>query len=121
MVEEVHLPEWRNWQTRQVEGLVAFGSCRFKSCLRHLTAKGLRENRPESFLLFLAWLCHLFATLHGLAGALQGSASLATDRALFWLSEVTKMATLQSINNVYYVRFRFNGRPYRHGKRTSSA
>ncbi len=22
MVEEVHLPEWRNWQTRQVEGLV---------------------------------------------------------------------------------------------------
>jgi hypothetical protein len=29
------LPRWRNWQTRQLEGLVGFGSWRFKSSPGH--------------------------------------------------------------------------------------
>ncbi len=52
MVEEVRLPEWRNWQTRQVEGLVAFGSCRFKSCLRHCN-RGKRLRRTRGLLPFV--------------------------------------------------------------------
>jgi len=49
-------------------------------------------------------------------GVLQGveyTFSSATDRALLWHSEVTTMATLQSINNVFHIRFRFDGHPYR--------
>src|SRR5690242_14955360 len=28
-------PEWRNWQTHQLEGLAGATPCRFKSCLGH--------------------------------------------------------------------------------------
>ena len=38
-------PEWRNWQTRQVEGLVIARSCRFKSCLRQSECS-FRRSRP---------------------------------------------------------------------------
>jgi hypothetical protein len=34
-LEWLELREWRNWQTRQVEGLVVAIPCRFKSCFPH--------------------------------------------------------------------------------------
>ncbi|VTR91423.1 unnamed protein product [Gemmata massiliana] len=33
------MPEWRNWQTHQLEGLAGAIPCRFKSCLRHLKVR----------------------------------------------------------------------------------
>ena len=44
----VFMPEWRNWQTRQLEGLVAFGQCRFKSCLRHFLPRENRINHRDT-------------------------------------------------------------------------
>ena len=44
--------EWRNWQTRQVEGLVVAIPCRFKSCFPHwqsldcLSEAGSKVVRP---------------------------------------------------------------------------
>jgi hypothetical protein len=39
------LPKWRNWQTRQVQDLVSFGTWRFESSLRHSKqGKDLRQE-----------------------------------------------------------------------------
>src|SRR5580704_10257799 len=45
-------PEWRNWQTHQLEGLAGAIPCRFKSCLRHLVFKGFAANNPANPFLF---------------------------------------------------------------------
>jgi RNA polymerase sigma factor (TIGR02999 family) len=34
---------WRNWQTRQLEGLVGFGLCRFKSCPAQCRGAGMSD------------------------------------------------------------------------------
>ena len=46
------LREWRNWQTRQVEGLVVVIPCRFKSCFPHFlsTARESDEFNARAFL-----------------------------------------------------------------------
>jgi len=63
---------------------------------------------PLRFMMWHATFCHT----SGSCRELNNTFSSATDRALLWHSEVTTMATLQSINNVFHIDSGFDGHPY---------
>ena len=57
---------WRNWQTRKIQVLMAYGLCRFKSCYPHQIKRqslgyGNKKREAEnlSFLLPFLFACRL--------------------------------------------------------------
>ena len=76
---------------------MAFGSCRFKSCLRHLYSKGLTANNAVSPCALTAEFSAIFPP----AGHLQGVS--ATRRRSTWLASAKKATAT-------HCTFRFQGR-----------
>src|SRR5215210_415241 len=68
-------PEWRNWQTRQLEGLVGYPCpCRFKSCLRQYIGKAKGVQKTDLLHSFCTQGADVAVTLpdggrHGFASA----------------------------------------------------
>ena len=56
-------PEWRNWQTRQVEGLVTFtGRAGSSPVSGTCSIRAWGDVPPSPFCTFGSWPCHIFAT-----------------------------------------------------------
>src|SRR5436190_897522 len=109
------MPEWRNWQTRQVEGLVAFtGSAGSSPVSGMLQRKGLRRIGVNPFFvpgtLVVSFWCQ-----RSVCGA---NASIVLNPII--LREGVVMAFVEKRGEWYRVVFRHAGKRYTHTLKTKA-